>query len=191
MEIILAICIGLALSATVGFRIFTPLFITGVFERVDWITVTEGFSWLGSTPALIAFGAATVFEIAVNYIPAVGSIMKVIATPIAAIAGILLTASFIGDMNPLLEWSIAIIGGGGVAAASHAAVTGVKGVSETALLSPAVAVVEDITATTVPIAIFLVPVLAIVFVVLIPVLIFTLYNKRKRRKKNRNPVERF
>ncbi|ETP70343.1 hypothetical protein G159_02100 [Planococcus glaciei CHR43] len=191
MEMILAICIGLALSATVGFRIFTPLFITGVFERVDWITVTEGFSWLGSTPALVAFGAATIFEIAVNYIPAVGSIMKVIATPIAAIAGILLTASFIGDMNPLLEWSIAIIGGGGIAAASHAAVTGVKGVSETALLSPAVAVVEDITATTVPIAIFLVPVLAIVFVVLIPVLIFTLYNKRKRRKKNRNPVERF
>lgn len=191
MEMILAICIGLALSATVGFRIFTPLLITGVFERVDWITVTEGFSWLGSTPALVAFGAATVFEIAVNYIPAVGSIMKVIATPIAAIAGILLTASFIGDMNPLLEWSIAIIGGGGVAAASHAAVTGVKGVSETALLSPAVAVVEDITATAVPIAIFLVPVLAIVFVVLIPLLIFTLYNKRKRRKKNRHPVERF
>ncbi|KOF09148.1 hypothetical protein AC739_16205 [Planococcus glaciei] len=188
MEMILAICIGLALSATVGFRIFTPLLITGIFERVDWITVTEGFSWLGSTPALVAFGAATVFEIAVNYIPAVGSIMKVIATPIAAIAGILLTASFIGDMNPLLEWSIAIIGGGGVAAASHAAVTGVKGVSETALLSPAVAVVEDITATAVPIAIFLVPVLAIVFVVLIPVLIFTLYNKRKRRKKHRNPV---
>lgn len=191
MEMILAICIGLALSATVGFRIFTPLLITGIFERVDWITVSEGFSWLGSNPALVAFGAATVFEIAVNYIPAVGSIMKVIATPIAAIAGILLTASFIGDMNPLLEWSIAIIGGGGVAAASHAAVTGVKGVSETALLSPAVAVVEDVTATTVPIAIFLVPVLAIVFVVLIPLLIFTLYNKRKRRKKNRNPVERF
>ncbi|MFD1863054.1 DUF4126 domain-containing protein [Planococcus chinensis] len=188
MEMILAVCIGLALSATVGFRIFTPLLITGIFERVDWITLAEGFSWLGSTPALVAFGAATVFEIAVNYIPAVGSIMKVIATPIAAIAGILLTASFIGDMNPLLEWSIAIIGGGGVAAASHAAVTGVKGVSETALLSPAVAVVEDVTATAVPIAIFLVPVLAIVFVVLIPVLIFTLYNKRKRRKKNRIPV---
>lgn len=181
METILAICIGLALSATVGFRIFTPLLITGIFERVDWITLTEGFSWIGSTPALIAFGAATLFEIAVNYIPAVGSVMKVLATPIATIAGILLTASFVGDMSPLLEWSIAIIGGGGVAAASHTAVTAVKGVSETALLSPAVAVAEDATATLVPIAIFLIPVLAIVFVVLVPLLIFIYYNKRKRR----------
>ncbi|WP_372868811.1 DUF4126 domain-containing protein [Planomicrobium okeanokoites] len=64
METILAICIGLALSATVGFRIFTPLLITGIFVRADWITLSEGFSWIGSTPALIAFGAATLFEIA-------------------------------------------------------------------------------------------------------------------------------
>lgn len=188
METIFAICIGLALSATVGFRIFTPLFITGVFERADWLTVSEGFSWLGSTSALIAFGAAIAFEVAVNYIPAVGSMMKVIATPIAALAGILLTASFIGDMSPLLEWSIAIIGGGGVAVTSHAAVTGVKGVSEAVLLGPAAAVLEDVTATVVPIAIFVVPVLGVIFVVLIPLLIFTLYNKRKRRKKNRNPI---
>lgn len=181
MEAILAICIGLALSATVGFRIFTPLLITGIFERADWITLTEGFNWIGSTPALIAFGAATLFEVAVNYIPAVGSFMKVIATPIAAIAGILLTASFIGDMSPLLEWSIAIIGGGGVATVSHTAVTAVKGVSETAFLSPLVAAAEDATATLVPIAIFLIPLLAIVFVILIPLLIFTFCNKRKHR----------
>lgn len=178
METIIAICIGLALSATVGFRIFTPLLITGIFTRVDWITLSEGFNWIGSTPALIAFGTATLFEIAVNYIPAVGSFMKVLATPLAAIAGILLTASFIGDMNPLLEWSIAIIGGGGIATASHTAVTAVKGVSETALLSPAVAAVEDATATLVPISIFLVPILAIVFVILIPFLIIRLYRKR-------------
>ena len=64
---------------------------------------------------------------------------------------------------------------------SHTAMTAVKGVSETAVLSPAVAVAEDATATFVPIAIFLIPVLAIVFVVLVPFLIFIYYNKRKRR----------
>ncbi|WP_256204313.1 hypothetical protein [Planococcus faecalis] len=67
-------------------------------------------------------------------------------------------------------------------------VTAVKGVSETALLSPAVAVAEDVTATTVPIAIFLIPVLAIVFVVLIPLLIFIYYPKRKRQKNDHNTV---
>ncbi|TAA66478.1 DUF4126 domain-containing protein [Planococcus salinarum] len=182
METILAICIGLALSATVGFRIFTPLLITGIFTRIDWITLSDGFNWIGSTPALIAFGVATLIEVAVNYIPAVGSFMKVLATPLAAIAGILLTASFIGDMNPLLEWSIAIIGGGGVATASHTAITAVKGFSETAFLSPFVAVLEDVTATAVPIAIFLLPFLAIVFVILLPLLIIFLYRKETLRR---------
>lgn len=181
METILAICIGLALSATVGFRIFTPLLVTGIFTKVDWITLSEGFDWIGSTPALIAFGAATLIEVAVNYIPAIGSFMKVLATPLAAIAGVLLTASFVGDMNPLLEWSIAIIGGGGVATASHTAVTAVKGFSEASFLSPIIAVVEDVTATVVPIAIFLLPFLAIVFVILIPFLIILLYRKETFR----------
>lgn len=182
METILAIFTGLALSATVGFRIFTPLLITGIFTRIDWITLSDGFNWIGSTPALIAFGAATLIEVAVNYIPAVGSFMKVLATPLAAIAGILMTASFIGDMNPLLEWSIAIIGGGGVATASHTAITAVKGFSETSFLSPFVAVLEDVTAAAVPISIFLLPLLAIVFVILIPVLIIFLYRKETLRR---------
>src|SRR5690606_12913784 len=123
METILAICIGLALSATVGFRIFTPLLITGIFVHVDWLTLSEGFSWIGSTPAIIAFAVATLFEVAVNYIPAVGSFMKMISTPIAALAGILFTASFFGVFCPFLEWSIAIFVGGGVAYACHETIT--------------------------------------------------------------------
>lgn len=184
METILAICIGLALSATVGFRVFTPLLITGIFVHVDWLTLSEGFSWIGSTPAIVAFAAATLFEIAVNYIPAVGSFMKMISTPIAALAGILLTASFIGDMNPFLEWSIAIIGGGGVATVSHATITAVKGVSETALMSPAVAVAEDATATLVPILVLFVPILAILFLFGMAYVIFKLYRRFLYKPKN-------
>lgn len=177
METILAICIGLALSATVGFRIFTPLLITGIFVHVDWLTLSDGFSWIGSTPAIVAFAAATLFEIAVNYIPAVGSFMKMISTPIAALAGILLTASFIGDMSPFLEWSIAIIGGGGAATVSHATITAVKGVSETALMSPAVSAAEDATAIIAPILIFVAPIMAILFLLGMAYMIFKLYRR--------------
>ncbi|MBT2581573.1 DUF4126 domain-containing protein [Planococcus sp. ISL-109] len=182
MEMVLAVFVGLALSATVGFRIFTPLLLTGIFERIDWITLSEGFSWVGSTPALIAFGAATIFEVLVNYIPAVGSFMKLISTPVAALAGILLTAAFIGDMNPFLEWSIAIIGGGGVATVSHATLTAVKGVSDTTLVGPAVSVAEDVTATIAPILIFLMPVLAIVFLLIMAFVIYRLYNRFLRKR---------
>ena len=177
METILAICIGLALSATTGFRVFTPLLITGIFVRADWLSLAEGFSWIGSTPALIAFSAATILEISINYIPAIGSFMKVLETPLAALAGILLTASFVGDMNPFLEWSIAIIGGGGIASASHAAVASVKGASETVMMSPVVAGIEDTTATVVPILIFLIPLLAIVFLIILAAVFFKLYRR--------------
>lgn len=177
METILAICIGLALSAIVGFRIFTPLLITGIFVHLDWVTLSEGFSWIGSTPAIIAFAVATLFEIAVNYIPGLGSFMKMVSTPIAALAGILLTASFIGDMSPFLEWSIAIIGGGGVATASHATITAAKGVSEAALMSPAVSAAEDATATIAPILIFIAPFLSIFFLIGIAFMIFRLYRR--------------
>lgn len=177
METILAICAGLALSATAGFRVFTPLLIAGIFVRADWLSLAEGFSWIGSTPALIAFGVATILEVTVNYIPAVGSFMKVLETPLAALAGILLTASFVGDMNPFLEWSIAIIGGGGIASASHAAVASVKGASETVLMSPVAAGIEDATATTVPILIFLVPILAIVFLIVLLIVFLKLYRR--------------
>jgi len=43
MEFVIAILIGIGLSATVGFRIFTPLLITSIAEKASLITLADGF----------------------------------------------------------------------------------------------------------------------------------------------------
>src|SRR5690625_4785279 len=126
---VLAILIGVGLSASAGFRVFTPLLITSIASKVSWVTLAEGFDWIGSTPALISFAIAMVVEIGAYYIPIIDNFVKMIASPAAIIAGILLTASFIGDMDPFLTWSISIIAGGGVASVAQMTTAAIRGTS--------------------------------------------------------------
>ncbi len=115
-EIILMILMGVGLSAACGFRIFVPFLIVSIATLSGYLTLSESFSWIGTIPALIAFSVATVLEIAAYYIPWFDNFMDTIATPIAVIAGIVLTASVVTEMSPFLKWALAIIAGGGVAA---------------------------------------------------------------------------
>ena len=55
--------------------------------------------------------------------------MDSIAGPAAVVAGILVAASSIIHMDPLLKWTLAIIAGGGTAAIFHGATTLVRGAS--------------------------------------------------------------
>lgn len=170
MEFVIAILIGIGLSATVGFRIFTPLLITSLAERASMVTLAEGFSWIGSTPALVAFLVATILEIMGSYIPVVDQLLKMLATPVAIIAGILLTASFIGHMEPLLTWSIAIIAGGSTASISQLTATSIKGTSTIAtggLGNIFVSIGEGAIAIVMSLVSIFMPFLAAVFVIVL------------------------
>ena len=115
METLLSICVGIGLSAACGFRIFVPLLIMNIAALSGHLTLSHGFEWLGSYPALITFSVATCLEIAGYYIPWVDHLLDTIATPAAIIAGTLVTASMVSDMSPFLRWTLAAIAGGGVA----------------------------------------------------------------------------
>ncbi|HEY6906158.1 MAG TPA: DUF4126 domain-containing protein [Ignavibacteriaceae bacterium] len=130
-EIILTVLMGIGLSAASGFRIFVPFLVISIASISGNLTLADSFSWIGTVPALITFSVATVLEIAGYFIPWVDNILDTIATPTAVIAGIILTASVITGMSPLLKWTLAIIAGGGVAAAIQA-ITGVTRVTSTA-----------------------------------------------------------
>ena len=56
MESILAIFMGIGLSASCGFRIFVPLFIASLGATTGHLELGEGFQWMGTWPALVAFG---------------------------------------------------------------------------------------------------------------------------------------
>jgi len=170
VELLMAILIGVGLSAAVGFRVFTPLLITSIAEKADMVQLAEGFSWIGTTPALVAFLVATILEITSSYIPFVDQVMKVLATPVAIVAGILLTASFIGEMEPLLTWSISIIAGGSTATVSQLTTTSIKGASTITtggMGNFLVSIAEGIGALAMSIVSILLPFLALIFVLVL------------------------
>jgi len=167
METLLSIFIGISLSAAAGFRIFVPLLIMSIAANTGHLTLTSGFEWIGTTPALIAFSIAMIFEVLAYYVPFVDNLLDVIATPAAVVAGVILTASTVTGLSPFLSWSLAIIAGGGIAATvqSITSITRFASSSGTAGVgNPAVSTAELGGASLLStIAIFL-PVLGIVLV---------------------------
>ena len=117
MEIILSIFLGIGLAAAAGFRVFMPLFALSLAANQNLIPLGESWAWVGGTTALIVLGIATLIEIFAYYIPFVDNLLDTVALPMATIAGTLVMASTLVDLSPLMTWALAIIAGGGSAAA--------------------------------------------------------------------------
>lgn len=126
---LIAICIGIGLAASCGFRVFVPFLVASICAKAGWVEVADGFEWLETWPAVIAFSLATVLEVCAYYFPWLDNLLDTIATPLAVVAGSLSAAAFITDMNPLLQWSVAIIAGGGSAGVVQAGTVGLRATS--------------------------------------------------------------
>jgi hypothetical protein len=112
---LVSIALGLGLAAAAGFRVFVPLFALGIAARAGWVALADGFQWLGSDPALIAFGTATVVEVVAYHVPFLDHLLDVLATPGAVVAGALASAAVLTDLPPVVKWTVAVIAGGGAA----------------------------------------------------------------------------
>jgi hypothetical protein len=145
METAFSIALGIGLSAACGFRVFVPLLIMSIAAHTGHLTLSSGFEWVGSVPALLAFGTATLVEVLAYYIPSLDHLLDAVATPAAVVAGIVTSASAFTDMSPLLKWTLALIGGGGIAAVVQGAtvLTRIKSTAFTGGLgSPVVSSIE-------------------------------------------------
>jgi len=166
-EAVLSVLIGLGLAAACGFRIFVPLFVASVAALAGHLELSEGFQWIGTWPALVAFGLATVLEIAAYYIPWLDNLLDSIATPAAVVAGILVAAACVTDMSPLLKWTLAVVAGGGAAGGVQALTVTTRGASTATtggLGNAAVSTVEGVSAAAVSTLSVTVPILAIAVV---------------------------
>ena len=115
-ETLLAVAVGIGLSAACGFRVFVPLLVMNLAALTGHLHLSPGFEWIGSYYATITFGTATIVEVFAYYVPWLDHILDLIASPAAIIAGIIATASMVMDLSPFLKWTLAIIAGGGAAA---------------------------------------------------------------------------
>ena len=115
MDIAFGILLGIGLSAAAGFRVFLPLLVTNIVSMLGYINLTGGFEWMGGWIAFTAFLVAAIVEISAYYIPWLDNLLDTISGPLAMVAGTVLTASFLTEANPLLQWVLGIIVGGGTA----------------------------------------------------------------------------
>jgi hypothetical protein len=126
MDYLLYVLLGIGLAAACGFRVFVPLLVMSIAALTGHLRLAPDFAWLGSWPALIVFGVATVLEVVAYYIPWLDHLLDVAATPAAIVAGIIITASVVIGMSPILRWTLATIAGGGVAAAVQLATVALR-----------------------------------------------------------------
>jgi len=125
-EPIAAVIVGLLLSLSAGVRTTLPLLAVNLLAFYHEITLPENLAWLGTQPTLIILSVACAAETVVHFIPAAATWIKAMATPLAFVAGTLLMAVPLGDHNPLYQWTLAAVLGGGAATLTHLGVTGAR-----------------------------------------------------------------
>ncbi len=166
----LSICLGIGLSAACGFRVFVPLLCLSIASLTGHVHLDHNFAWIGTMPAVIAFAAATILEIAAYYIPFVDNLLDSIAVPTATAAGILVAALAMTDVDPFWRWTLAIIAGGGLATSTQLATTKVRALSSATTAgigNPFLASLEAIVASILSIISLLWPILALALVLMI------------------------
>ena len=190
-ETLFALCVGIGLSAACGFRIFVPMLGLSLASQAGHLELAEGFAWIATPTASIAFGVATALEIGAYYIPWLDNLMDSIATPAAIVAGTIATGSMTGEMSPFLNWSIALIAGGGTAGVVQGASVMIRGASSATtggMANPLVSTGELAGAATVTFMAVFIPALAACLVAaIICWIVVKFYKKLKSKKKQ--PLE--
>nr|WP_318312679.1 DUF4126 domain-containing protein [Muricauda sp. DH64] len=185
-DTIISLFLGIGLAASVGFRVFLPLFALSFAAYMGVWDLNENWEWIGSLTALITLGVATMVEIFAYFIPWVDNVLDSIAIPLAGIAGTAVVVSTAADLDPVVTLSLAIIAGGGTAtmikganAAGRLASTGTTG----GLANPLVSTLETGTAVAVSTASIIVPPIAAILVIIILLIIFRIYRKIRPKRR--------
>ncbi len=174
MGTLTSLFVGLGLAAACGFRVFVPFLVMSIASHTGYLELGGGFQWIATTPAIVAFATATILEIAAYYIPWVDNLLDTLAAPSAVVAGTIVTASALTDIAPFLKWTLAAIGGGGIAGIIQTATTAIRHTSTLTtggLANPLVSTAEAGGSFAFAILAIVLPVIAFALVVLLLVLL--------------------
>lgn len=168
-QIALSIVLGIALAAATGFRVFLPMLIVSGAAYSGHLTLDSSFSWLGTLPAVVMLSVAAVAEVLAYYVPVLDNALDTIATPAAFVAGTIASAAVMIHLPPMVQWTAAVIAGGGIAGLTHG-VTGLIRAHSTLLTfglgNPVLATAELLGALVLSFLALAAPVIAIALVVL-------------------------
>lgn len=183
MDLMFSLLLGIGLSAASGLRVFVPLLGMSLAALTGHLSLTPGFEWLASEAAVITLIIATVLEIGTYYVPWLDNLMDVIATPAAVAAGTVMTASITGEMSPLLNWSLALIAGGGTAGVVQTGTVALRAASTGTTCgagNPVVSTGELAGSVAVTAATIFLPILAAIVVLTLLIWAINLIFRRRR-----------
>ncbi|WP_299410883.1 DUF4126 domain-containing protein [Acaryochloris sp. IP29b_bin.148] len=195
MEILISLCLGITLSAASGLRVFIPPLILCLAAMFGDFPLAANLEWIGTLPTLIVLSTAVVVEVLAYYIPGVNNLLDLIEIPTAIAVGSVLTAATLGDLNPVLQWTLAILAGGSAAgivetttSVTRVAATTMTGGVGNPILSTAEAVLS-VLLTLLGLAIPLLAAGIVLFVIiwLIRKTKAILLERRLRRRANQTP----
>ncbi|TVQ45523.1 MAG: DUF4126 domain-containing protein [Gloeocapsa sp. DLM2.Bin57] len=186
-QLLLELTLGVTLSAAAGFRVFVPPLILSLGALFGNIQLSDDFQWVSSPEAVILLAIATVVEIMAYYIPVVDNLLDTVQIPLALVIGTLLTANSLGDLDPVAQWTIAVIAGGG----ASSAIAGINGAGRVALTGLTgglanflLATLEAISATVLALIVVVVPILApFALLLVISLVVYILLNFAKIKAK--------
>lgn len=134
LDVLLSLALGIGLSAAAGFRVFVPFLVMSAAALSGNLHLSEGWAWIGTYPALLAFATAGILEVAAYYIPWLDNMLDTVATPAAVVAGVVVTAAVVTGLSPFLTWTLAIIAGGGTAGLIQSGTVLARGLSSATTL---------------------------------------------------------
>jgi hypothetical protein len=161
---LIELMLGISLSAAAGFRVFVPLLALSAAAVLGHVDLPAKFDWIENPQALGLFAIAGVLEIIGYSIPWADHLLDILATPAAIAAGTIVAASSTPDLNPLVQWTLALVVGGGTAGITKGLLNILRGTSTVTtggLANPLLAALELLIATTLSALALTVPVLAI------------------------------
>ena len=186
---IISAFIGIGLAAATGFRVFMPMFAVSLASYLGWIPMNESFEWLAGLPTLITTGIAMVAEILAYYIPFIDHLLDTISVPLATIAGSVMFASQFADIGTFPQWALALIAGGGTAAAISSGFAGTRAASTATtggLGNSVVATTETAGAGIMSFLSLVAPVIAFIAAVALIITVLVLGKKLWRKFRNFN-----
>ncbi|HLX24077.1 MAG TPA: DUF4126 domain-containing protein [Usitatibacter sp.] len=176
------LAMGFALAACVGLRTFLPLLAAGVLARLGYVSLGDHFQWMAATPALVVFGSAAAFEILADKVPWLDHALHAAETFVKPVAGTLIAASVLTELDPVTAITLGLIAGGTVAGVVQA-IRGTARIASTAftggLGNPVLSIFDDAAATAGIVLAFVVPLLAAIMVITGVALLARLYFRRR------------
>jgi hypothetical protein len=192
-ELILALLLGVGLSASTGLNTFLPLLLLSAAARfhIAGIELGTKFEWLTSDVAMIVLIIACVFEIVADKFPAVDHFLDAAGTFVRPIAGATAAASVITGMDPTIAAIVGIIVGAPTSFGFHTLKAGTRVASTTTTFgcaNPVISLIEDVLSFGLSVFAILAPITVPILVLLLAWLLWVIVKRLRATTPEASPA---